>query len=490
METNILIGKYTLESLTSGMYLSPLDIYREYIQNAADSIDEAVERKIISQYDSEIYISLDTKQKSIVVRDNGVGIDSKHAISELVDIGNSKKNYQYSRGFRGIGRLSGLGYCDQLEFITSALNDSTKTTVIFDSNLLQRLLQPGEGEQEQLSDVLNKVITTKQEEENKKEHYFIVRMTGIHEDEGLLNRNNVYKYLTQNLPLPFSKDFFWGKIINEKIKLLGINIPEYKVIFECDGDREQLFKPYKNTILSDRVRHIEDPIQDIIFKLFYINENLSALLWYVDNNYYGTILDNQIKGIRIRNGNILFGDQGSLRKCFKEQRFNGWLCGELHMISSRLIPNARRDDFERNNEYLELMSKITEWANSISKKIRKKSHQRNLDEVANQLVEAANKKEEQNLISFNDQNNSDIGEDRLMEMNDSQELAQIDLLNSLSILANTSNNLTKYKSLNLSNKLTKDQKLIYEKIFDLMYKKFNKKTANNVVQAIINNLVL
>ena len=43
MEHQLLIGKYTLESLTSGLYVSPLDLYREYIQNAADSIDEAIE---------------------------------------------------------------------------------------------------------------------------------------------------------------------------------------------------------------------------------------------------------------------------------------------------------------------------------------------------------------------------------------------------------------------------------------------------------------
>ena len=32
-------GMYLLETLTSGMYNEPLTIYREYIQNAVDSID-------------------------------------------------------------------------------------------------------------------------------------------------------------------------------------------------------------------------------------------------------------------------------------------------------------------------------------------------------------------------------------------------------------------------------------------------------------------
>ena len=36
------VGKDILELLTSSMYVNPLAIYREYVQNAVDSIDDAV----------------------------------------------------------------------------------------------------------------------------------------------------------------------------------------------------------------------------------------------------------------------------------------------------------------------------------------------------------------------------------------------------------------------------------------------------------------
>ena len=48
---NIIIGKHTLESLTSGMYSDPFVIYREYIQNSADSIDEAIETGLLKLQD-------------------------------------------------------------------------------------------------------------------------------------------------------------------------------------------------------------------------------------------------------------------------------------------------------------------------------------------------------------------------------------------------------------------------------------------------------
>ena len=43
---DIEIGKFTLESLTTGMYTDPEIVYREYIQNSVDALDEAVEKGV------------------------------------------------------------------------------------------------------------------------------------------------------------------------------------------------------------------------------------------------------------------------------------------------------------------------------------------------------------------------------------------------------------------------------------------------------------
>lgn len=66
MEHTLIIGKYTLESLTNGMYESPLDLYREYIQNAVDSFDVALERKITSIDKLKIDINIDLKKRASV----------------------------------------------------------------------------------------------------------------------------------------------------------------------------------------------------------------------------------------------------------------------------------------------------------------------------------------------------------------------------------------------------------------------------------------
>ncbi len=107
----ISVGKFTLESLTTGMYNEPESCYREYIQNAVDSIDMAVEQGLLQHDESRIEIIVDGDRREISIKDNGTGISSVSARKTLLDIGNSMKLHTVNRGFRGIGRLGGLSYC-------------------------------------------------------------------------------------------------------------------------------------------------------------------------------------------------------------------------------------------------------------------------------------------------------------------------------------------------------------------------------------------
>lgn len=53
------IGKNILENLTTGMYADSKVIYREYVQNACDQIDKAVELGIIDREQAEVFISIE-----------------------------------------------------------------------------------------------------------------------------------------------------------------------------------------------------------------------------------------------------------------------------------------------------------------------------------------------------------------------------------------------------------------------------------------------
>src|SRR5215469_15989573 len=89
---DIRVGKDVIEIVTSGMYVSPVTVFREYVQNAADSIDLARSRGVLSpRQRGRVDINFDQAARSVAIRDNGSGVPTKDAISTLVAIGASPK---------------------------------------------------------------------------------------------------------------------------------------------------------------------------------------------------------------------------------------------------------------------------------------------------------------------------------------------------------------------------------------------------------------
>ena len=481
MEHEVVIGKYTLESLTNGMYASPLDMFREYIQNSVDSFDDAIARHFERGNALRININVDSENRTISICDNGCGIPVGEAVATLLDIGNSQKSRSNFRGFRGIGRLAGLSYCEKLTFRTSFSGEKTATVIEFDSALLRELLLPGTSGS--VKEVIDQIVTIRTEQEAPKRRYFEVIMEGVDEDAGLMDIEAVQEYLIQHAPLYYDDKFKWGRTIFEKVRMEGFLIPQYRIFF----NNTELLKPYQDVFVSDRVKKNEDSIKDIEVKAFYRGDNLSAILWYAHTNFYGTILDNTIKGIRIRQGNILIGDKVSCNQLFKEERFNGWMVGELHVVDKELIANSRRDGFEKNAAYYELIEKLKEWAFSISKEIRHISYERSLSGTKKAIVEAE-KIDEVDLGSdlyaddFGD--DYDITESSIMNQSESDELSETDYFSKLSLLLDQKKAQTKYAALNINPKLTIEQRRVLERVFDLISQEYEREDAEEFVNLI------
>ena len=82
-EENVQVGKYTLESLTTGMYSDPKIVYREYIQNSVDSLESAVSNNILEPQGMRIDIIINAEESTISIRDNGMGIPCEYAKETL-----------------------------------------------------------------------------------------------------------------------------------------------------------------------------------------------------------------------------------------------------------------------------------------------------------------------------------------------------------------------------------------------------------------------
>lgn len=481
MEHSLIIGKYTLESLTNGMYSSPLDMYREYIQNAVDAFDEAVEKDIVYADKLKIEISIYNELNKVCIRDNGVGISETKAVSTLLDIGNSQKSSSNYRGFRGIGRLAGLGYCKKLTFKTSCAGEAVCTIVEFDAELLNKLLLPGNTDSISVNDVIEEIVVVKKFQESANKRYFEVTLEDVRSEDGLMEGSAVREYLIQHVPMSFDPRFKWQRTILEKVRLEGYQIPQYHLWL----NGQELFKPYLDYFTSDRVKKNEDKIQDIEVKTFHRNRTVSAIIWYAKSNYYGTITDNTIKGIRIRQGNILLGDKSSFSQFFKEERFNGWMIGELHVLDKELIANSRRDGFEKNKAFYELSELLKEWSMNESKEIRHVSYERSLSTEKKVIVEADSFEDVNDLCSeFLDYD--DYSEGTLLDQSESEEMAETDYIGKLSLLINQKKVQTKYRALNINDKLTVEQRKVLERVFDVISKEYSPKKANDIINRIAN----
>ena len=457
------------------------ELYREYVQNAADSIDEALEQGILKKGEEKISITVSESERIIKISDNGTGVGANDIYSNLIDIGNSKKRHSNSRGFRGIGRLSGLGYCQKLKFLTSIHGEEKASCIIYDAEKLKYLLSPQVDSRDSIDQVLSSVLTIEEIPERINKHYFSVELYGVVPESDLLNDSEVVPYLQQNLPVPFSRDFVWGSMIKQKLVQMEVELAEYNVELRTDRTVIDICKPYKNKILADRIRKINDSISDINFVPFYSGEKVTAMLWYAETNFLGTVLDKDIKGIRIRQGNILIGDENTLRKCYKEERFNSWMVGELLVFNEDIIPNTRRDDYEKNSAYKELLSQFTEWANEMSRQIRHRSYERSLTQSDKKFLADE---------SVTDVDGVDISlgtELDSYDMDDSDSVANTDLLSKLSLLMDMGKKKTKYNVLNLNSKFTVDQKQTLEHVFDALYAKYTNAKANDIIQTIIDS---
>lgn len=78
-------------------------------------------------------------------------------------------------------------------------------------------------------------------------------------------------------------------------------------------------------------------------------------------------------GLRVRVGNIPIGDQTILEQIFPETRFNSWTVGEVHVLDRRIVPNGRRDEFEANAHYANLVNQLSPIGRDVARRCRTSS---------------------------------------------------------------------------------------------------------------------
>jgi len=352
VNSTTIIGKDVIESLTIAMYEDSKFIFREYIQNSADQIDKAIKENLIQT--GEIYITIDNHNKTICIEDNATGISSNKVMPVLKNIAQSTKERGVDKGFRGIGRLGGLAYCEKLIFETSFKGEPTKSTVTWDAKLLKKILN-NRKEKEEASAVIDEVTSLTNTNEDVDSHYFKVILTGV-SNEQLLDVNEVRSYLAMVAPLQLANKFIFKRKITDELIKDNIKLDEYNIFINT----EQLYKAYTPYIFGTEGRAKIDEIFDVYFiKERATDGNWLLWGWYGISSFKGRLNKlNPARGMRLRKSNIQIGDENTLSKLHKEpDRGNFYFFGEVHGIHADLLPNSRRDYFIENDICLEFEAK-------------------------------------------------------------------------------------------------------------------------------------
>ncbi len=363
------IGSDILSLVISGMYSNPLSIYREYLQNAADSIESSTELK-----SGEVIIQFDLSQQSVTIRDNGTGLSYTKAKKQLLSISKSTKSRKRDRGFRGIGRLSGLAFGKSVTFLTRCKKNTPVTKVVWDGEKLKN----GIDQKLPVDEIIQSCVTVeKLNEDNYPDNFFEVKIDGIsrYATSFILNQDTVKHYLGEVCPVPFNVKFpYQSKISN----LLKANIL-YTLKIYLNENKEPITRLHQNS-LSFANDHHDQFVSLEKIKIPALNGNGNvAEGWVAHSSYLGALPKKLgIRCLRARVGNIQIGDETIFDHLFSESRFNRWCVAEIHILDSNIIPNGKRDYFEPNAHLRHLENHLTVICGQWERKCRNASRTRNL----------------------------------------------------------------------------------------------------------------
>lgn len=376
-------GANILENLTTGMYQDSKVIYREYIQNACDQIDKAEKMGILNPRDLNnklpdvgegiIDICLKPERRYIAIEDNATGIKADDFQRTLGNIADSDKIMGKDKGFRGIGRLCGLAYCQKLVFTSRWIGENVVSVMTCDAFKMREMINDSNTKKHRYTalEVLNKMIhfDVRPATPEDSEHFFRVELFDINEENEELfggkdddNMVQLIDYLSFIAPVPYNANFIYRKEIYEHAKNLNLHIDEY--VIKINGT--QIFKKYKTHL---KTGNGADEVFGVEFNDFYAEDGtILGWMWFGKTTFKAAIKEDEIsRGLRLRKENIQIGEEDTLRGMFTREaskRGNNYFIGEVFAISKELIPNSQRTYFNENPIRINFEHKLKDYFNN------------------------------------------------------------------------------------------------------------------------------
>jgi molecular chaperone HtpG len=319
-------------------------------------------------------IDVDPATRSVRIRDNGVGLRWSTFTRRLTALGASAKRGTSARGFRGVGRLAGLGYVQELIFRSRTDGESLVSELRWDGRSLRSAFRDADSSGG-LADLIGRVVTARRVDAGGyPDRFFEVELKGIVRvrSDKLMSPAAIAEYLAQVAPVPFSPEFKLGDEINAALSGV-VELADLEV--RITGLEQPVYRPYLDSFIDDNRVSSFGEVE--IIKVPGMEGELAAIAWLLHHDYDGTIPSGSlVKGLRLRCGNVQVGGNTLLEDLFPEPRFNGWSVGEVHVVDRRIVPNGRRDNFEQNAHFNNLLNHLTPTARKITRLCRTNSIRR------------------------------------------------------------------------------------------------------------------
>lgn len=367
-----LVGSDVLQLVTTGMHSDPLSIFREYLQNAADSaLEEGAPEQV------RVDITFDLRNGRVTIRDDGPGVSYGQVRRSLLPVGRSRKTYGTALGFRGIGRLAGLAFARSVTFSTRDKRESRTTRVRWNGEALRAHVGAGETADE----AIRQSVTVERDQSTGDAcGFFEVTIDGVSRaaSSAILNRERVASYVAQVCAVPFADEFPFVREVEQHV-FSRVRRPRLEVYL--DGAKAPVRRPH-GPVVSARSGRTDSYGE---FEPVHIarldgggSDDLMAVGWIAHSSYYGALPGvSQVRGIRVRSGDFQVGDERVFEHLFTEPRFNQWCVAEIHILDSRLRPNGRRDYFEPGPHLRHLENQMSRVCRRVERRCRGASQGRN-----------------------------------------------------------------------------------------------------------------
>lgn len=360
----LLVGGGVFNLLTTGMYDTPLAVYREYIQNSSDAIQSSK-----NQANGRIEICIDPMMRCVTIRDNGPGLSRRAVEGDLIAVGQSRKQRGSDRGFRGIGRLAGLAFADSVAFRTRSSSSEQVVELVWDGNALRKhAVQDGVSPNEIVEGC---VEISNLSGSDWPDHFFEVQIRNVarHAAGEILNRDIVRSYIAEVCPVPMADDFPFTSRIVELFNAGCSHLMTLDILL--DDSQQPIVRPFRDALVVSDVA--KAPFTE--FQSFTVpavdGEEPAAIGWLAHSDYFGAIPKGlSVRGLRAREGNLQIGDERVFDHLFPEERFNRWCVGEVHVADPRIMPNGRRDYFEPGPHTRNLENQLEAIARGVSERCR------------------------------------------------------------------------------------------------------------------------